>query len=166
MSVVFFSLTFVSVLAYAIVAGCFLAFSDFIMRSLGRTEGQGGIQAMQTINKEVFRWVFMTLFIGLTPVSLIIAIYGGVFVGSLPGMIMAAAGLVYVLGCFGVTALCNVPMNEALAKMDASDHVTNEYWSQTYLPKWTQWNTIRTIACILSSALLLLGLLSAELYQV
>ena len=70
MSPVIFILLQFSILAYALVGGVFLAFSDFIMRSLAHTSGIGGVDAMQVINREVFRWVFMALFIGMAPVSL------------------------------------------------------------------------------------------------
>jgi len=65
MSILFVFLAQFSILADAILAGVFLAFSDFIMRSLAQTSGTGGIEAMQVINREVFRWVFMALFLGL-----------------------------------------------------------------------------------------------------
>ncbi|MGC3940326.1 hypothetical protein ACOTTU_21185 [Roseobacter sp. EG26] len=58
-----------SILAYAFIGGVFLAFSEFIMRSLAMTGGHGGIEAMQVINREVFPWVFMTLFLSLAAVS-------------------------------------------------------------------------------------------------
>ncbi|MEP0521904.1 MAG: anthrone oxygenase family protein [Hyphomicrobiales bacterium] len=153
-----FLLQFV-VLAYALVSGVFLAFSDFIMRSLANTSGVGGVEAMQTINREVFRWVFMVLFIGLAPLSLLIAAYGGIFVGNGPGTLMMVAGLIYLFGCFGVTVFFNVPMNEALASMETTSDQTREYWTATYLPRWTFWNTIRTIASGLSSVILLFNLL-------
>lgn len=148
-----------AVLSYALVSGVFLAFSDFIMRSLSYTSGLGGVDAMQTINREVFRWIFMALFIGLAPLSLLIAAYGGIFVGNGPGVLMMVAGLIYFVGCFGVTVCFNVPMNEALAGMDIASDQTREYWTGTYLPRWTFWNSIRTIASGLSAALLLFGLL-------
>ena len=61
----FFILMEFAFLAYALVAGAFLAFSDVIMRSLSLTGGVGGVEAMQVINREVFRRVFMALFLGL-----------------------------------------------------------------------------------------------------
>ena len=149
----------VAILAYAFVGGVFLAFSDFIMRSLTHTGGIGGVEAMQVINQEVFRWVFMALFIGMAPLSLLVAAYGGIFVGGGPGTLMMVAGLIYFIGCFGVTVCFNVPMNEALAGMELSAESTHEYWTGTYLPRWTFWNTVRTLACGLSAALLLFGLL-------
>ncbi|MEP4196829.1 MAG: anthrone oxygenase family protein [Aliishimia sp.] len=155
---IIFTLQF-AIIAYALVSGVFLAFSDFIMRSLAHAGGVGGIDAMQAINREVFRWVFMTLFIGMAPVSLAIAAYGGIVVGHGPGTLFVFAGLIYFVGCFGVTVFFNVPMNEALAGLDASSSVAHDYWIETYLPRWTFWNTIRTAASVVSAALLLFGLL-------
>lgn len=155
---IFFALQF-AIIAYALVSGVFLAFSDFIMRSLAHTGGIGGVDAMQVINREVFRWVFMTLFIGMAPVSLAIAGYGGFIVGNGPGALLVLAGLTYFVGCFGVTVFFNVPMNEALAGMEASSASARDYWTGTYLPRWTFWNTVRTVASMISAALLLFGLL-------
>ncbi len=146
-----------AVLAYALVGGVFLAFSDFIMRALSLT-GSGGAEAMQSINREVFRWIFMTLFLGLALVSLaLIAIAASSF--DRPGAtLIGSAGLVYLIGCFGVTIAFNVPMNEALSGMDLTEDAGRAYWTGTYLPRWTFWNTVRTVACGLSAALLLFGL--------
>lgn len=113
---------------------------------------------MQAINREVFRWVFMALFLGLVPVSLLIAVCGALAIGNGPGSAMMLAGLTYFFGCFGVTVVFNVPMNGTLAGMDAADDPTREYWARTYLPRWTFWNTIRTVASCLSAALLLFSL--------
>lgn len=158
MSPILFYLAQLIVIAYAMIGGVFLAFSDFIMRALSLTSGQGGVEAMQTINREVFRWVFMALFLGLAPVSLLIAAYGAFGIGDGAGVLMMLAGLMYFLGCFGVTVACNVPMNNALSGMETSAAETRDYWIRTYLPRWTFWNTVRTIACGLSAALLLFAL--------
>ena len=159
MSTVFFFLTQFAILAFALLGGVFLAFSDFIMRSLAQTSGHGGVEAMQVINREVFRWVFMFLFLGMAAVSLIVAVYGAFGLSGPAGTLIMAAGLVYLFGCFGVTVFFNVPMNEALAGMEMSSGTTRDYWMQTYVPRWTFWNSVRTIACALSAALLLFGLL-------
>lgn len=157
MSPLFYALLQITILAYALIGGVFLAFSDFIMRALARTGGAGGFDAMQVINREVFRWVFMALFLGLAPMSLLISAYGAIHVGGGPGMLMLLAGLIYLIGCFGVTVRCNVPMNETLAGMEASAEITRAYWTDTYLPRWTFWNSVRTLACGIAAALLLAG---------
>ncbi|MEL7150634.1 MAG: anthrone oxygenase family protein [Pseudomonadota bacterium] len=159
MSTTFFILLQLSILAYALVAGVFLAFSDFIMRSLGITGGVGGVEAMQAINREVFRWVFMTLFLGMAGVSVLIAGYAWVSLNGPAGTLILLAALIYLFGCFGVTVAFNVPMNQALAGMETTAEMTREYWLQTYVPRWTFWNTVRTVAAAISSALLLFGLL-------
>jgi uncharacterized membrane protein len=147
-----------SILAYAIVGGVFLAFSDFIMRSLAHTGGVGGVEAMQIINREVFRWVFMLLFLGMAAVSILIVIYSAINLTGGPGMLILLGALVYLVGCFAVTVLFNVPMNEALADMDLSTKATSDYWTGTYLPRWTAWNTVRTVACALAAGLMLFGI--------
>jgi len=159
MSTTFFILLQLSILAYALIAGVFLAFSDFIMRSLALTGGAGGVEAMQVINREVFRWVFMALFLGMAAVSLVIVGYGATNLAHPSGGLILLAGLLYLIGCFGVTVFFNVPMNEALAGMNLSEDATRAYWTGTYLPRWTFWNTVRTLACGVSAALLLFGLL-------
>lgn len=156
--ILFFLMQF-AILAYALVGGVFLAFSDFITRSLSLTGGVGGVEAMQVINREVFRWVFMALFLGMAAVSLVISGYAAISLSGPAGTLILLSGLVYLFGCFGVTVLFNVPMNEALAGMDLAAEATQSYWTGTYLPRWTFWNSVRTIACGLSAMLLLTGLM-------
>ncbi len=158
MSPLFYYLTHLAVLAYALVGGVFLAFSDFIMRALSLTGGSGGAEAMQVINREVFRWVFMTLFLGLAAVSLTLVVYAALGLTGPAATLVGSAGMVYLLGCFGVTIVFNVPLNEALAGMNLSEDATRTYWTGTYLPRWTFWNTVRTFACGLSAALLVFAL--------
>ena len=165
MSTFFIFLIQFTILAYALIGGVFLAFSDFIMRSLTLTRGHAGPETMQVINREVFRWVFMTLFIGMAPVSLAIAAYGGFSLGGGPGALFVLAGLIYFFGCFGVTVVFNVPMNEALAGMDAQMDTTRSYWEGTYLPRWTFWNSVHAAACAVSAALLLFAVLWANQLQ-
>ena len=147
-----------AILAYALVGGVFLAFSDFLMRSLAKTSGAGGVEAMQSINREVFRWVFMTLFIGLAPMSLFFGVYGAVWAPGAEGLPLAIAGGLYFFGCFALTVAGNVPMNNALAALDATSVEAGVYWRETYLPRWTMLNSLRATACCAAAAVLLFGL--------
>lgn len=154
----FFLIQF-AILAYALLGGVFLAFSDFIMRALSLTGGYGGLEAMQVINREVFRWVFMALFLGMAAMLVAIAGYGALAIPGPGGSFVMASGLIYLVGCFGVTVIFNVPLNEALAGMETVSETTRAFWLKTYVPRWTFWNSVRTAACALAAALLLLGLL-------
>ncbi len=159
MSPYVFILLQLSILAYAFVGGVFLAFSDFIMRSLAHTGGAGGVEAMQVINREVFRWIFMALFLGMAAVSVFVVIYSAMNISSGPGTLILLGALVYLVGCFAVTVFFNVPMNEALAGMELTAETTRDYWNSTYLPRWTTWNTVRTVACAMAAGLTLFGLI-------
>ncbi|MEM6464556.1 MAG: anthrone oxygenase family protein [Pseudomonadota bacterium] len=160
MSTLMFLFFQLCVLSYALLGGVFLAFSDFIMRALGKTGGVAGAETMQLINREVFRWVFMSLFLGMAAASAIVALYGAFNLDSPVGTTALLAGLIYLVGCFAVTVFFNVPMNEALAEMDTSSEQTLVYWTDVYLPRWTRWNTVRACACAVSSVLLLMALLA------
>ncbi|WP_321339997.1 anthrone oxygenase family protein [Breoghania sp.] len=158
MSPYMFVLLQFAVLAYAAVGGAFLTFSDFVMRSLSRTGGVGGVEAMQVINREVFRWAFMTLFLGMTGLSAIIFGYAWFSIEGPAATLMLWAAGVYLVGCFVVTAAFNVPMNEALAGMDLSADGTLAYWQTTYVPRWTFFNTVRTVASLVSAVLMMRAL--------
>lgn len=144
-----------SILAFAMLGGVFLAFSDFIMRSLSVTSSPGGLEAMQAINREVYRYVFMALFIGMVPVSLVLAV-GAYWKVAKPEPFIVAA-TIYIVGVFGITAAFNVPLNKTLAAFDPASADGLQYWATQYLPRWTAWNTVRTAACLLASAVLLYG---------
>ncbi|MEM7376009.1 MAG: anthrone oxygenase family protein [Pseudomonadota bacterium] len=136
-------------LAYTLTGGVFLAFSDFLMRAMDRADG-GGVVTMQAINRAVYRSVFMVLFLGLAAVSVGLVAVGLFGRDGVAGWAMAAAGAIYVFGCFAVTARFNVPMNTALASLDGE--AARDYWRQHYLPRWTRWNTVRTLACLGAAA--------------
>ncbi|MEL6318722.1 MAG: anthrone oxygenase family protein, partial [Pseudomonadota bacterium] len=154
------SLAPLALLGYALVGGVFLAFSDFLMRAFAKSAG--GVEVMQVVNREVFRWVFMALFLGLTPVSLALLAGAAASIEAPGHALFAAAGGLYVLGCFAVTAGRNVPLNEALARMDADGPEAERFWRETYLPRWGFWNRLRAIACAAAAALTLAGLIQAH----
>ena len=121
-----------SALAYAVLGGVFLAFSDFIMRALDRVSKPTGVDTMQAINRQVVRALFMPLFIGMAPVSLLLIVHEiGWGVAPSPYMIIGA-GVLYLLGCFISTAARNVSLNQALATMDSSSSETHRYWREVY----------------------------------
>lgn len=155
MPVWFTLLTQFSILALAMLGGVFLAFSDFLMRSLKKTPGASGMVVMQSINREVFRYVFIPVFLAMVPITLALAITAYTLLPA-PGLFMAAAA-VYLLGAFGVTMFGNVPMNNRLEASSAESEEGRAYWESRYLPHWTLFNTVRTVACVVAAAMLLFG---------
>ncbi|MEM7230022.1 MAG: anthrone oxygenase family protein [Planctomycetota bacterium] len=149
---------FIAVVAGGLVAGIFLAFSDFLMRSFDRSATVAGAEVMQVINREVFRTLFMVMFIGLVPLSMLLAVGAVFYTDGAARWFVIAGGASYIVGVFGVTAAGNVPMNN---RLDGMDHTTEDaatYWKNTYIPRWTRFNTFRTIMCIVATVCWLLAL--------
>ena len=140
-----------SSIALALVGGVFLSFSDFVMRSLDRAGPVAGIGAMQAINREVIRSVFVSLLMLLAAASPLIMGYALFSLHGLPLVLTIAGGAVYLFGAFGVTVFFNVPMNNHLDRgaADGADH--RAYWHDVYLTRWTAWNHVRTAACLVAS---------------
>lgn len=129
--------------ATCLVSGVFLSFSDFTMRSLRNATPEAGVQAMQILNREVFRSVFIVLLIGMAPVALAIGVWA-VFWPPLAGTKYLITGSIfYVLGVFFVTMFGNVPENEKLATMPDGSAGAQSYWP-TYYSGWIFWNHVRT----------------------
>lgn len=143
-------------LAAGLVAGVFLTFSDFVMRSLGASAPAAGMEAMQQINRKVYRSVFMVLLMGMVPVSLAIAAYAAVSAGSAANAWLIAGATLYLLGVFGVTAVGNVPMNKKLDVLDLAGDAPLGYWAR-YEQNWTLLNHVRTVASVGSAMCFLVG---------
>lgn len=131
-------------LSSAMVAGVFQSFSDFVMQGLVRATPAGGIEAMQQLNRTVFRSVFLATFLALVPASIAYATYAFLNMYGLAQRLIVVASLVYVITVFLVTMRGNVPLNERLDKMDHTSAEAADFW-QTYGRVWTHWNTVRTI---------------------
>ncbi|MPZ32541.1 MAG: DUF1772 domain-containing protein [Rhodospirillales bacterium] len=147
---------FVLILAAAIgcglVAGIFFAFSSFVMAALGRLPSDHGIAAMNAINVTVINPLFMLAFFGTA--ALCLAASAGVALRwtASNGMLVLLASVIYLVGCIGVTMLRNVPLNNALAVVTPGTPEAAALWTR-YLSEWTFWNTVRTVAPIVSAVL-------------
>lgn len=148
--------TVIAVIASALVAGIFLAFSDFIMRSLRDTNPEGGIEAMQIINRYVYRSIFMILLMGMVPYSVLLSLFAFFAISGISLYFIWTGSLLYIVGVVLLTGFCNVPMNQKLDSMDFSSAECKEYWNE-YVLVWTRWNHIRTTCSVISSILFLLA---------
>lgn len=147
----------VSVMAYALVAGVFLTFSDFVMASLGAAAPAGGVEAMQIINRKVFRTLFMVMLLGMTLASPMLAAYAYWELSGPAVAWVVTGGAVYFVGTFLVTMVFNVPMNVRLDRMDHQSAEAAAYW-QRYVPVWSFWNWVRTTASAAAAVCLLMAL--------
>jgi uncharacterized membrane protein len=139
-------LTFLAAIGSGVVGGIFFAFSTFVMAALGRLPPEQGIAAMNSINVSVLNPAFFLAFFGTGLVSVGLAASSYFSLGEGNGNLILVAGLIYIVGCVGVTIVFNVPLNDALA-----------LWSR-YLNEWTAWNHVRTLASIISAILFIAAL--------
>jgi uncharacterized membrane protein len=158
-------LTIMNVLALAgsaLMAGTFFAFSGFVMAALARLPPAEGIAAMQAINRAAVNPWFLAVFLG-TPAVCVLLVVLVVFGWTGPGSVLLILGcILHVVGSFGVTALCNVPLNDALAAAEPHAESGAELW-RSYLGRWTAWNHVRAVASLAAVVLLALALRLAPL---
>ncbi len=135
-----------------LLAGLYFAFSTFVMTSLGRIDQAAGITAMNAINVDIVRSLFMPFFLGTTLACAALAVLGGLRWQEPGAAAMACGGILYVVGMFAVTAVFNVPLNNQLAAVDPASPAAATVWAR-YLTDWTFWNHVRTIASTAAAAL-------------
>ncbi len=141
----FFILIEIAVIASALVSGVFLTFSDFVMRSLDCAKRSAGVEVMQVINREVFRTIFMVLLLGMSGLSLFLIGYAYFNITGPALPLIITGGAFYFIGVFVVSLVFNVPMNKHLDSLDYAGPEAAAYWTGTYMPRWTFWNTVRAI---------------------
>jgi len=150
-------LTLLSALGSGLIAGVFFGFSTFVMRALARRPPAEGIAAMQSINVVVINPAFLAAFLGTAVTCLAVAVLS-VLRWHEPGAVYRLSGSVlYLVGTFGVTMVCNVPRNDALAAVDPTSEGGARLWAD-YLVSWTAWNHVRTAAAFAAAVLLTIAL--------
>lgn len=151
------ALLWFSIIACGLVAGLYFTFSAFAMRALARIDAAAGVAAMNSINVEIQRSLFMPLFVGSSLSSLALAGIGLLRWGTAGAAAALAGGLIYFIGMFVVTMVCNVPRNNALTKSDPASPAGAALWAR-YLREWTFWNHVRTLASTAALVLFVMAL--------
>jgi uncharacterized membrane protein len=147
-----------ALLGSALVGGVFFAFSSFVMKALAKVPSAEGIAAMQWINVVVINPSFLGAFMGTAVLSLGV---GGLALtgwGNPSASFFLGAAVFYLVGTFLVTMLGNVPLNNQLAAVPATDPAALKVWEH-YLVRWTRWNHVRTASAMVAALLISLGLM-------
>ena len=139
------------------VAGVFFAASTFLMPALARIGVAPGVAAMNSVNTVILGSLFMPLFYGTTLAGLVLAAASFSDRRAPGAPMLLIAGLVYVIGMFGITLFCNVPLNNALASADPGTAQGSAMWAR-YVKDWTLWNHVRTTASVVATVLYIMAL--------
>jgi uncharacterized membrane protein len=153
-------LTLVTALGAGLVAGAFFAFSTFVMAALGTVPAQEGIRAMQQINITVINPWFMTALFGTAAAGVAVIVAALLDWDGAYGPYLVAAGVLYAIGCIGVTMAFNVPRNNVLADLEPASPEAAVTWRR-YLVEWTAWNSVRTVVSLATTAALIGGIAAA-----
>jgi uncharacterized membrane protein len=140
-------LIFASILLAGGVFGFFYAWSVTMMRGLSLAEGVSAIGVMQSVNANIMTGWFALIFFGTPMVTATAALVAWLAGGRSAALWLVAATATYLLGCFAVTVIVNVPMNEALAELDPQRIGDPAAAWSAYSGPWTAWNHVRTAAC-------------------
>ncbi|WP_089893483.1 anthrone oxygenase family protein [Chitinophaga arvensicola] len=144
-------LLLITLVASALMAGLFFAYACSVNPGLGRLADRGYLSAMQSINRAILNPVFFAPFMG-SLVLLPLATWAAWSSGG--GWLLAATGM-YFAGVFGVTIAGNVPLNNALDKLElqaASEEQLAQYRAN-FEKRWNRLNLVRTVCAVLTLAL-------------
>jgi uncharacterized membrane protein len=144
-------------LGSGLMGGVFFAFSNFVMAALARLAPAEGIRAMQMIDVTVLNRLFLSIFMGTGVLSIIAMVLSVLRWDGGNSACALAGGGAYIFGSIVATMRGNVPLNNALAALDADAPDSAQRWS-AYVRDWSRWNHLRTIACLLAMALFALPL--------
>ncbi len=146
-----------SLLFSGAVFGFFYAWVCSTLWGLDIADPNVAIVAMQAMNANVRNWVFAPAFFGTPVVLAATALVAWVSAERRAALLFAAGGVLYLVGGMILTITVHVPMNEALALVEAPLDAARaqETW-QAYSVPWQRWNIVRAVASGL--ALLLTGL--------
>jgi uncharacterized membrane protein len=140
------TLALATALACMLASGALFAVSAFVMGALDRLAPEHGLLAIQSINRRAVTPAFMTAL--FAPAALCVA----VAIGDGSAVAIAGAAL-YLLGPIGTTIAGNVPLNDALARIEPADPQAERLW-RDYSRRWTALNHLRTALGIAAAALL------------
>ena len=117
--------------AAGLQAGTYYTWASGVMPGLARTDDRTFVATMNHVNVAIVNPVFMLSFLGAPALA---AAAVATTTGSARGW--AIAGLALALGTVAVTAMGNVPLNDALAAGGSrADFET----------AWVRWNVVRTV---------------------
>lgn len=109
-----------------LVSGLFYAYSCSVNLGLGRLFDIEYLGAMQAINQAILNpWFFTSFFGVMVTLPISACLTNGRFDYSVFYLVIAAL-TIYTIGVFGVTIFGNVPLNEALDKIDLGSVTTEE----------------------------------------
>jgi len=152
----------VSALLCALVAGLVFAFATVVMPGIGNLDDREFIRSFQVIDGIIQNGqpVFGLVWIGSAVALPVAAVMGVLQLDGASKALVVSSALAYLIGVQIPTFGINVPLNNALQRLnvDAMDEGALASARREFESPWVRWNTIRTIVASLVSAALIVVL--------
>ena len=150
-------LTIFAAVGSGLMGGLFFVFSVAVMKALSSIPANQGMAAMQAINRVIVNPLFLSVFMGTAAACGILAGMSFMQIRSVPAICILVASLSYLAGTIFVTAVFNVPKNNALDLITPDNPAIASLWSD-YIASWTAWNHVRTLSCLGAASLFTVAL--------
>lgn len=146
----------ITAITTALISGLFYAWYCSVIPGLAKVSDQTYVETMQQINRAILNPLFFFSFMGtvfLLPLSTWLQ-YASSGTNT-RFLLLLLASIIYLTGTFGVTMFGNVPLNDALDRVDLSSATAARAQFETM---WNKLNTIRTVASFVALALTIVAL--------
>lgn len=144
-----------SAVCAGVSGGVYFAFSAIIMPALHSLPAKEAVPAMQRFNKKAVQLPFMAVFFGGAATSAAVIATELLSAAAQPPDALRLVGAGLSLVAFGITVVRNVPLNNALARLDPDLIDPTKDWQSIERP-WRDANVARAAVSI-AAAFLLLG---------
>jgi uncharacterized membrane protein len=144
---------FTAIILTGLSAGLFYAWMVSVIPGTRKVVDITYLESMQSINRAILNPAFFLIFFG-SPLALAISTIQQ-FNSGISFWLLLAGTLIYMFGTFGVTALGNVPLNDALDALDLAELGESQLAAnrKSYERKWNRLHLIRTVFSVLSFSL-------------
>lgn len=163
MSGVFQITLILATLLCSLVAGFVFAFAVVVMPGIETLSDRGFIQAFQVMDRIIQnnQPIFVLVWVGSIVALVASAILGIGQFEEAERLLIIFAVLAYLLVVQLPTFTINIPLNNKLQMLnvDDMDEAAQKTARMEFEPRWTLWNSIRTIFASLVSSLLIILLL-------
>jgi uncharacterized membrane protein len=152
-----------STLLCALVAGFVFAFASVAMPGIRSLSDHDFLQAFKAMDRVIQnnQPLFMLVWAGSVVALVASAVLGISRLDGADRLLIVSATAIYLLGVQLPTATINIPLNNRLQADDLGTLTESELHDlrSDFEPRWTRWNSIRTVFAVLSSTLLIILLL-------
>ena len=147
----------------SLVAGLLFAFAAVVMPGIKRLDNGDFIRSFQVMDRVIQnnQPLFVVVWVGSVLALLTAAVLGLWELSGANRLLLAITALIYLIGVQLPTITINIPLNNALQKLDVGrmDDTTRKRARDVFEPRWNRWNVIRAVGASLTSVLLVLLLL-------